>query len=144
VVQFPLLHKKIMALATSNSVATMKTLQANLREIMMYCTTFNGNILLHTYFDTNYSQIIARSATINNPIDIDILFSAYAVVPSTLFCSYIKNKHDAYTNSMATFSRKELILLTTNKYNLLMLLGIRGTKLLEEEKIIAMQAKLMA
>ncbi len=55
----PLLHKKVMALATIDSVAATKTLHSNLREILTYCTTIKGNInLLHSYFDNNYSQII--------------------------------------------------------------------------------------
>jgi hypothetical protein len=70
-----LLHKKVMALATINSGATTKTLCSNLREILMYCTTIKGNVnLLHSYFDNNYSQIITRGATVDNPVD--ILFTA--------------------------------------------------------------------
>ncbi len=60
VVYAPLLHKKVMALATIDSVAATKTLRSNLREISTYCTTIKGDInLLHSYFDNNYSQIIA-------------------------------------------------------------------------------------
>ncbi len=55
-----LLHKKVMALATINSVATTKTLRSNLREILAYCATIKGNIdLLYTYSNDNYYQIIA-------------------------------------------------------------------------------------
>jgi hypothetical protein len=57
---------------------------------------------------------------------------------------YIKNKTDQYTNGTATFTHKELILLATNKYNLLVQSGEWGAKFLEEEKIIAMQAELTA
>ena len=45
---------------------------------------------------------------------------------------------------MATFTHEELILLATNKYNLLVQSGEWGAKSLEEEKIIAMQAELTA
>ena len=74
-----------LTLATIDSVATMKTLRSNLREIIMYCATVKGDIeLLHSYFDTNYSQIIACCAIpVNDPID--ILFTAYSVVPCALF-----------------------------------------------------------
>jgi hypothetical protein len=75
VVYAPLLHKKVTALATIDSVATRKTLRSNLREITTYCATVKGDIeLLHSYFDTNYSQIIARGATVDDPVD--ILFTA--------------------------------------------------------------------
>jgi hypothetical protein len=129
----PLLHKKVMALATIDSVATTKTLRSNLREITTYCATVKGDIkLLHSYFDTNYSQIIARGATVDNPGD--ILFTAYSVVPCALFRLYIKNKADQYTDGTATFTHEEVILLVTNKYNLLVQTGEWGTKTLEEEK----------
>jgi hypothetical protein len=139
----PLLHKKVMAFVTIDSVATTKTLRSNLREISMYCTTIKGNIdLLHSYFNKNYSQIIARKATVNNPVN--ILFTAYSVVPCAHLCLYIKGKHDDYNNGTATYTHEELILLTSNKYNLLVQEGIFGAKSLEEEKIIAMQAELTA
>jgi hypothetical protein len=139
----PLLHKKVMALATIDSVATTKTLRSNLREIVTYCTTIKGDInLLHSYFNNNYSQIIDQGATVDNPVD--ILFTAYSVVPCAHFCLYIKGKRDGYTNGTAIYTHEQLILLASNKYNLLVQEGIFGAKLLEEEKIIAMQAELMA
>jgi hypothetical protein len=143
VVYAPLLHKKVMALATIDFVATTETLRSNLREITTNCATVKGDIeLLHSYFDTNYSQIITRSATVNDPVD--ILFTAYSVVPCALFRLYIKNKADQYTDRTATFTHKELILLATNKFNLLVQTGEWGAKTLVEEKIVAMQAELTA
>ncbi len=66
VIYAPLLHKKIIALATINSVATTKTLHSNLRELPTYCSTIKGDIeLLYSYFDSNYTQIIAHRATGN-------------------------------------------------------------------------------
>ncbi len=139
----PLLHKKIMALATINSVATTKTLRSNLRELPTYCSTIKGNIkLLHSYFDSNYTQIITRSATVNNPIN--ILFSAYMAVPCYNFRSYIKRKQDVYTDGTLTLTHKELIMLATNKFNLLKQEGTWGAKSPDEDKIVAMQAELTA
>ncbi len=114
VVYAPLLHKKVMALATIDSVATTKTLRSNLREILTYCATIKGNIdLLHSYFDNNYSQVIAQGATVNGPVD--ILFTACSVVPCAHFCLYIKGKRDDYTDSAATYTHEQLILLASNK-----------------------------
>jgi hypothetical protein len=45
---------------------------------------------------------------------------------------------------MATFTHEELILLATNKYNLLVQTGEWGAKTLEEENIVTMQAELTA
>ncbi len=100
-----LLHKKIMALATINSVTTTKTLRSNLRELPTYCSTIKGNIeILHSYFDTNYMQIVARGAMVNNPVN--ILFTAYMAIPCHNFRSYIKHKQDAYTDGTLTLTHK--------------------------------------
>jgi hypothetical protein len=109
----------------------------------MYCAAIKGDIdLLHSYFDNNYSQIIAQGATVDNPVE--ILFTAYSEVACALFCLYIKGKHDNYTDSKSTYTHEQLILLALNKYNLLVQEGIFGAKSLKEEKIIAIQTELMA
>ncbi len=139
VIYAPLLHKKIMALATINSVATTKTLHSNLRELPTYCSTIKGDIeLLHSYFDSNYTQIIARGATVNNPIN--VLFSAYMVVPCNNFRSYIKRKQGAYADGTLTLTHKELIMLAANKFNLLKQEGTWRAKSPDKDKIVAMQA----
>jgi hypothetical protein len=143
VVYAPLLYKKIMALATIDSVTTTKTLHSNLGELPTFCFTIKGDIkLLHSYFDSNYTQIIAPGATVDNLID--ILFSTYMVVPSNNFRSYIKRKQDAYTDGLLTLMHKELIMLATNKFNLLKQEGTWGAKSPDEDKIVAMQAELTA
>ncbi len=143
IIYTPLLHKKIMALATIDSVATTKTLRSNLRELPTYCSTIKGDIkLLHSYFDSNYMQIIAHGATVNNPVD--ILFSLYMVIPCNNFRSYIKHKQDAYTDGTLTLTHEELIMLATNKFNLLKQEGTWGAKSPDEDKIVAMQAELTA
>jgi hypothetical protein len=65
----------------------------------------------------NHTQIIACGATADDPIN--ILFSPYMVVPCHIFRGYIKGKQDAYTDGTLTLSHEELILLATNKFNLL-------------------------
>jgi hypothetical protein len=118
-------------------------LRANLQEHPTYCAFVKGDIkMVHSYFDSNCSQIIARGATVNNPVD--ILFSAYAAVPCHNFRAYIRCKHDSYTNGSLTITHKQLILLATNKFNLLKQEGSWGTKSTNKERIIAMQAELTA
>jgi hypothetical protein len=77
IIYAPLLHKKIIVLATTNLVATTKTLRSNLRELPTYCSTIKGDIkLLHSYFDANYTQIIARGATMwELPVELKDLHS---------------------------------------------------------------------
>jgi hypothetical protein len=87
-------------------------------ELPTFCSTIKGDIeLLHSYSDSNYTQIIARGAAVINPVD--ILFSAFMVIPCNKFRSYIKRKQDAYTDGTLTLMHKELIMLATNKFNLL-------------------------
>jgi hypothetical protein len=137
----PLLHKKNMALATIHSAATIKTLCSNLRELPTYCSTIKGDIkLLHSYFVANYMQIITRGAMVDDPVN--ILFSAYMVPPCHNFGSYIKHKQYAYRDGTLTLTHKELIILETNKFNLLKQEGTWGAKSPDEDKIVAMQAKL--
>jgi hypothetical protein len=129
-----------MVLATIKSVATTKTLRSNLRELPTYCSTINGDIeLLHSYFNTNYTQIIARWATVDDLAN--ILFFAYMVIPCHNFRSYIKCKQDAYTDGTLILTHKELIMLATNKFNLLMPEGTWGAKSPDKDKIMAMQAE---
>jgi hypothetical protein len=130
-----------MALATIDYIATTKTLRSNLRELPTYCSTIKGDIKqLHSYFDSIYTQIINRGAMVNDLIN--ILFSAYMVVPCNNFRSYIKCKQDAYTDGTLTLMHKELIILTTNKFNLLKQEGTWGAKSPDKDKIVAMQAEL--
>ncbi len=54
-----------------------------------------GNInKINVEFDTNYSQLLARGATLDDPIG--ILFEAYLLVPCYNFTKYIGTKHDEY------------------------------------------------
>jgi hypothetical protein len=67
IIYVPLLTKKIMALVTIDSIPTTKTLHSNLRELPTYCSTIKGDIkLLHSYFDANYTRIIAHRAMVNS------------------------------------------------------------------------------
>ncbi len=143
IIYVPLLYKTIMALATINSVATTKTLRSNLGELPTYCSTIKGDIeLLHSYFDANYTQIIACGATVEDPVN--ILFSVYRVVSFRNFRSYIKCKQDVYTDGTLTLMHKELIRLATNKFSLLKQEGMWGVKSPDKDKIVAMQAELTA
>jgi hypothetical protein len=62
VVYAPMLHKKVMTLATIDSVATTKTLRSNLREILTYCATIKGDInLLHSFRQQLFPDHCLRS-----------------------------------------------------------------------------------
>jgi hypothetical protein len=83
----PLLYKIIMRLATIDSVATTQTLQENLQNHGAFAATVNADInKIHGKFDRNHFQLLARGATIDNPIE--LLFDAYSVVPCHNFKEY--------------------------------------------------------
>jgi hypothetical protein len=84
----PLMNKDIMRLATIDSITTTQMLQDNLQNLSVFAATVSGNIdRINTEFDTNFSQILAQGATVNNPIG--MLFDAYLVVPCYNFKTYI-------------------------------------------------------
>jgi hypothetical protein len=65
-------------------------------------------------------------------------------VPYHIFRSYIKRKQDTYTDGTLTLTHEELILLATNKFNLLKQEGTLGAKSPDVHKTVAMQAELTA
>jgi hypothetical protein len=84
----PLMYKIIMRLATIDSVTTTQMLRDNLQLLGTFAATVSGNIgKIHSKFNKNYSQLIARGAAVDDPIS--ILFDAYLVVPCHHFKSYI-------------------------------------------------------
>jgi hypothetical protein len=83
----PLMYKIIMRLATIDSVGTTQTLRDNLQNLGVFALTVKGNIdKINAEFDTNYSQLLARGATLDNPIG--ILFKAYLLVPCYNFTKW--------------------------------------------------------
>jgi len=80
----PLMYKIIMRLATIDSVTTTQTLRDNLQNLGVFTVTVKGDTdKINTEFDTNYSQLLAREATLDDPIG--ILFEAYLLVPCYYF-----------------------------------------------------------
>jgi hypothetical protein len=140
----PLMYKIIMRLATINSVATTEALRANLNNLPIYAASVvNGDIdLINSYFDVNYSQILARGSTINDPIA--KLFNAYLVAPDYNFKQYIAKKQDDYHdgNMGASFTHENLMAQATAKFTYLMTRKTWGSKSPNKERLIAMIADL--
>ncbi len=90
----PLMYKIIMRLTTTDSVTTTTTqaLCDNLQSLVVYAATVSGDIdKLHNEFNKNHSQLIARGATIDDPIG--LLFDAYLLVSCHNIKSYIHQQH---------------------------------------------------
>jgi hypothetical protein len=138
----PLMNKIIMHLATINSVATTQNLCNNLQLLGVFAATVSGNIdKLHNIFDKNYSQLIARGATIEDPIS--ILFNAYLVVPCHNFNSYICHQHKDYLDGkLTTITNKALMTSAKGKFNWLKTKGTWGANSPNNLKIVAMTTTL--
>ncbi len=115
-----LIYKKIMQLATINSAATTETLRANLTNLPIYVASVIDNIdLINSYFNLNYSQILARGATVDDPVS--KLFDAYLSVLDYAFKEYMKKKQDAYHASDlgTSFSHEKLMAQAMAKFTYL-------------------------
>jgi hypothetical protein len=105
-----LMYKTIMRLATIDSVAITEALRTNFNNLPSYAASVHGNAnLINSYFDTNYTQNLARGATVDDPIA--KLFDAYLSVPNYNFKQYISKKQDDYhdRNLGANFTHKNLM-----------------------------------
>jgi hypothetical protein len=140
----PLMYKVIMHLATIDSVATTQTLRDNLQTLGVFAVTVKGDIdKVKMEFDTNYSQTLARGATLDNPIG--ILFEAYLLVPCYNFTKYISTKHDDYLDGNLTgLTHQALMSMAKRKFNFLKTKGKWGAKSPDDEKIVAMTAEITA
>ena len=139
----PLIYKKIMQLATIDSVATTETLRTNLTNLPSYAASVNGDIdLINAYFDQNYTQILARGSTVDDPIA--KLFDAYLVVPDYTFKTYMAKKQDSYHDGDLgpSFTHEKLMAQATAKFTYLTTRKLWGSKSPDEEKLIAMIADL--
>jgi hypothetical protein len=139
----PLMYKVIMRLATIDLIATTQTLRYNLQNLGVFAATVSGDIdKINSEFDQNYSQIIVRGATVNDPIG--IIFEAYSIVPCYNFMNYMKRQHDGYLNGKLTITHEALMASAKGKMDYLKLKGKWGAKSPDNEKIVAMAAEINA
>jgi len=138
----PLMYKIIMRLATIDSVATTQTLRDNLQNLGVFAVTVQGDIdKINAEFDTNYSQLLARGATLDDPIG--ILFEAYLLVPCYNFTKYIGTKHDDYLDgSLTGLTHEAMMSMAKRKFDFLKTKGKWGAKSPDDEKIVAMTAEI--
>jgi hypothetical protein len=140
----PLMYKTIMRLATLDGKATVTALRANLRELTLYAIKENGNIdKIHTYFNHNYAQLKARGQSVDDVHT--ILFDAYLQgVPDATFHDYIRRLQDDWmdqTGDMRDATHEDIMKKAKAKYDLLVNSGKWGAKSPDQEKIIALEAK---
>ena len=138
----PLMYKIIMRLATIDSVATTQTLRDNLQNLGVFAVMVKGNIdKVNAEFDTNYSQLLARGATLDDPIG--ILFEAYLLVPCYNFTKYVSTKHDEYLDeNLTSLTHEAMMSMAKRKFDFLKTKGKWGAKSPDDEKIVAMAAQI--
>ncbi len=137
----PLMYKVIMRLATINSVATTQMLRDNLQNLSVFAATVSGdNDKINTEFNKNYSQILARGATVDDPLN--LLFNAYLVVPCYHFKTYMKQKHNGYLDGTLTLTHEVLMAFAKAHFDYLKNTGKWGAKSPDDEKIMAMAAEI--
>ncbi len=138
----PLKYKIIMRLATIDTVATTQVLRDNLNNLGVFAATVNGDInKINSEFDKNYTQLLARGATVNDPVG--LLFEAYNVVGCYNFKTYIKRHYDNYLDGkLIRFTHETLMTSAMRKYDWLRQKGQWGAKSPDDEKIVAMAAQL--
>ena len=131
-----------MRLATIDSVATTQTLRDNLQNLGVFAVTVKGDIdKINAEFDMNYSQLLARGATLDDPIG--ILFDAYLLVPCYNFTKYISTKHDEYLDgNLTSLTHEAMMSMAKRKFDFLKTKGKWGAKSPDDEKIVAMAAEI--
>ncbi len=139
----PVMHKVIMRLATIDSITTTQTLRDNLQNLTVFAATVSGDIdKINTEFDNNYSQILARGATVDDSLN--ILFNAYLVVPCYHFKSYMKQKHNNFLDGTLTITHEALLAFAKLHLDYLKTMGQWGAKSPNDKKIVAMAAEINA
>jgi hypothetical protein len=140
----PLMYKIIMRLATINTVATMQTLRNYLNNLGVFAATVSSSInKINGGFDKNYTQLLTRSANINNPVG--LLFDAYHIVPCYNFKMHIRHHYNDYLDDkLINLTHEALMTSAMCKYDWLRQKGQWGAKSPDNEKIVAMAAQLNA
>jgi hypothetical protein len=139
----PLMYKVIMRLATIDSIATTQTLQDNQQNLGVFAATVCDNIdKINSEFDQNYSQIVARRATVDDPIG--IICETYSIVSCYNFTTYMKQQHNDYLGRKLTVTHEALMATAKAKMDYLKLKGKWGLKFPNNKKIVAMAAEITA
>jgi len=119
-----------------------QTLRDNLQHLDVFAVGVKGNSdMVNAEFDKNYSQLLARGATLNDPNG--ILFEAYLLVPCYNFTKYIGTKHDDYLKGKFTgLTHEAMMSMAECKFDFLKTKGKWGAKSPGNEKILVMTAKI--
>ena len=136
------MYKVIMRLTTMDSIPTTQSLREHLQNLATFAATVQGDVdKIHEEFDKNYSQIIARGATVDDPIK--ILFGAYGAVPYYDFKKYIEIQESDYLDGkLAGITHDALRKMAKSKFDWLVNKKKWGARSPDNDKIVAMAAEI--
>ena len=137
----PLLLKVLMRLATMDSVATIKALKNSMNTLAEYTVQVNGDVPLIT---ARYVEIRNRLRAAGSAVEgtEDALFRALKAVPVIKFVTYIETKEDSHDDGTLTASSDKIIILATQRYNLMKERNEWTLETPKKDAIIAMKAEL--
>jgi hypothetical protein len=98
--------------------------------------------MINSYFNANYSQILAHGATVDDPLS--KLFDGYLAVPDDTFHKYILSKQERYHDGElgASNTHESLMAQALAKFAFLKVRDVWGAKSPEEERLVALIAEL--
>eukprot|EP00977_Amphora_coffeiformis_P029574 scaffold41624_cov405-Amphora_coffeaeformis.AAC.1 len=134
----PLL-KIIIREAYIDTQATARILREQLSSLPAKMSELKGDITsFNAYVMTTLDQLRARGQTSNDLVS--NLFKGYLSCADRTFVNYIEKKQEDYDEG-ATFTHTELMNLAANKYKTLVQAGKWLSPSAEEQKILALEAK---
>ena len=135
-----LLLKVIIQTAYIDTRATTMQLRTNLSSLDTYMTAIKSDItVFNDYVRENLDGLAARG---EQSLDvIAYLFKGYEAVTDSKFADFIKRKRDSYEEDDTELTPEELMTATNNKFLNLQRSGLWMKATADQEKIIALEAK---
>jgi hypothetical protein len=136
-----LLLKTIILVSTIDSNAATSAICCVLALLDLYMPKSGYDITKFNHYVK--SQMLVLTARGEQSQDlVTNLFKAYCTVKEAEFCTYIKNKESNHEDSLIQLNYETLLDLADNRYKILKAQGRWNAPSQEEEKIIALEAKL--
>lgn len=134
-----LLFKVLMRMSTMDSVATIKSLKADLLGLPAFAAKNGGDVpmILAKFVETRNRL---RAAGVEVDSTQDNLFAALTSNPVEKFAQYISLKEDAHDDGSAPMSADDLVIVAQQKFNLMVDRGEWAAESKKKDELVAMQA----
>jgi hypothetical protein len=135
-----LLLKVLIRETHADNRSTVRTIRQQLSSLHLYMPTVGHDIpKFNQHVKALVDSLNARGETVNDLLG--NLLTAYSVVPDKAFVEYIRTKESAYDEG-EDIQAPALMIQAANKYHSLKERGVWAAPSPEEEKIVALEAKL--